>query len=338
MDRTIRIGTRESQLAVWQAVTVQKALQKNGIQSQLVFIKSEGDTNQVTPLYAMGVQGVFTKALDAALLGNEIDIAVHSMKDVPVQLAQGIAQAAVLERGHTADMFVWNDSRFTETENQLVLSPATPAREIISAGMGGEIWTSQQCRQCHGFILATSSIRRKAQWLHHFPGSVIEDIRGNINTRMQKTQAHNYWHGAMFAAAGLERIGLQAGYKTTLKWMLPAPAQGAIVVVCRTGDEPIKQSMQRLNHTDTALCVKAERDFLKTLMGGCSTPISALATRIDDKLIFEGNITETNGKGSISISLNSNIADAAETGTKAATLLLENGAKSFMDSSVLKAT
>ncbi len=334
MTTPVRIGTRDSKLAVWQAVTVQQALQENGIVSELVFIKSDGDTNLVTPLYAMGVQGVFTKALDAALLGNEIDIAVHSMKDVPVQLAQGVAEAAVLKRGNTADIFVWNDLAYSESINQLVHNPPVINTALIAEGAHFKVEKSQQAECNQQFTLATSSIRRKAQWLHYFPESTIEDIRGNINTRLQKVQDNKHWNGAIFAAAGLQRLGLNPNHVTTLDWMLPAPAQGAIMVVCRTADAALQQSLTALNDAATAICTKAERDFLKTLLGGCSTPISASATIENDTIHFKGNITKTDGTASITISFTADITSADTIGDNAANLLLEHGGREFVDSLV----
>lgn len=263
--KTLRIGTRDSQLAVWQATLVQGLLKDNGIASELVYIKSEGDIDIVTPLYELGVQGVFTKTLDAALLNNRIDIAVHSMKDVPTALAGGIQQAAVLKRASYKDIFV-----FKEDDNFLK-NPYSTA------------------------TIATSSIRRKAQWLHHYPNHTFDNLRGNVNTRLRKVQEHN-WQGAIFAAAGLERINLRPQNSVDLDWMLPAPAQGAIMVVCRTGDDVAFEACQPFNDAATALCTKAERDFLKTLMGGCSTPISALAVIEGEALYFKGSIVSTDGK------------------------------------------
>ena len=334
MNTTVRIGTRDSKLAVWQAVTVQQALQENGVGSKLIFIKSDGDTNLITPLYAMGVQGIFTKALDAALLNNEIDIAVHSMKDVPVQLAQGVAQAAVLQRGNTADIFVWNDDAYNETIYQLVQNSVAVNSELIAEGKGYKITISKQAAATQQFTLATSSIRRKAQWLHHFPESTIEDIRGNINTRLQKVQDDTHWNGAIFAAAGLQRLSINPNHVTTLDWMLPAPAQGAIMVVCRSSDTGLQQNLKALNDADTAICTKAERDFLKTLLGGCSTPISALATLENDTIHFKGNITKTDGSASITISFKADITIADTVGNHAAELLLKYGGYEFVDSFV----
>ena len=264
MSKIIRIGTRDSQLAVWQATQVQNLLKETGVGSELVYIKSEGDIDTVTPLYALGVQGVFTKTLDAALLSNRIDIAVHSMKDVPTQLAKGIQQAAVLKRSSYKDIFVYKkDDEFLDD----LTSRAT---------------------------IATSSIRRKAQWLNRYPNHIFENLRGNVNTRLRKVHEHN-WNGAIFAAAGLERINVRPEQSIDLDWMLPAPAQGAIMIVCREEDEFAYESCKPFDDNCTALCTKIERDFLSTLMGGCSTPISALAEVDNERILFQGNICSPDG-------------------------------------------
>ena len=302
--KRIRIGTRESELAVWQATQVEKLLSTQGFYTELVFIKSEGDIDLKTPLYEMGVQGVFTKSLDAALLNNKIDIAVHSMKDVPTQLARGIVQAAVLKRGSYKDLLVYN-GQWATVESILNSGP-----DMTSAS----------------FTIATSSIRRKAQWLHRYPGHAIEVLRGNVNTRLRKLKESN-WNGAVFAAAGLERIGLRPQNSIELDWMLPAPAQGAIMVVCRKTDDLCIEACNRFNDTDTALCTRIERDFLRTLLGGCSTPISALAEIKDAVVFFKGNILSLDGKEKVSIDLSYPVNQCGEdTGTKAAKELLNKGA------------
>lgn len=292
MGAPLRIGTRESQLAVWQATLVQNLLKESGVASELVYIKSEGDIDTVTPLYQLGVQGVFTKTLDAALLNKRIDLAVHSMKDVPTLLAQGIQQAAVLERASFKDIFVYkHDINFFKDPYSIA-------------------------------TIATSSIRRKAQWLHHFPQHAFENLRGNVNTRLRKVEESN-WAGAIFAAAGLERIGLRPQNAVDLDWMLPAPAQGAIMVVCRTDDATTFGACQSFNDADTALCAKIERDFLKTLLGGCSTPISALAVVKNNNVVFKGNICSVDGAALEKIE-SERPADEAETlGLRAANDLLQ---------------
>jgi hydroxymethylbilane synthase len=289
----IKIGTRESQLAIWQAEKVRELLQQNGYQSELVFIKSEGDVDLVTPLYAMGVQGVFTRSLDIALLNHQIDIAVHSMKDVPVQLPQEIVQAAVLRRASYKDILVMRSKN---------ISKEIPENAVI----------------------ATSSIRRKAQWLHRFPDHQIENLRGNVNTRLRKVAESN-WHGAIFAAAGLERIGLRPSNSIDLDWMLPAPAQGAIVIVARKNDETILNACKFLNDDTTSIAVKIERDFLSALMGGCSTPISALAIVENKEIIFTGNIVLPDGTKKAEIKKIFSLADVDTAGKVAATAILKNG-------------
>ena len=228
MERVIRIGTRESQLAVWQATLVQDLLKENGYAAELVFIKSEGDIDLVTPLYEMGVQGVFTRSLDLALLNDRIDIAVHSMKDVPTQLPKGIKQSAVLKRASYRDILVVNGE--------------------VSEVSGDESTSDNSQFTIHHspLTICTSSIRRKAQWLHRYPHHTIENLRGNVNTRLRKVSESN-WHGAIFAAAGLERINLRPENSIDLDWMLPAPAQGAIMVVCKEGDELSFNACQHFN-------------------------------------------------------------------------------------------
>ncbi|HXB42694.1 MAG TPA: hydroxymethylbilane synthase, partial [Puia sp.] len=270
MNKILKIGTRESQLALWQAALVKDLLREQGIDGELVLIKSEGDIDLKTPLYEMGVQGIFTKTLDAALINNKIDIAVHSMKDVPTQLAQGVVQAAVLKRGSHKDLLVFKtDGNFLLNEN-------------------------------YAAQIATSSTRRRAQWLHRYPLHQIHTLRGNVNTRLQKLQTEN-WDGAIFAAAGLERIHLRPQNSVELDWMLPAPAQGAIMIVCREYDNETWEKCLLLNDEPTALCTKIEKDFLRILLGGCSTPISALAEIEEDELFFRGNIYSLDGKKKLEI-------------------------------------
>lgn len=311
MPDVIRIGTRESQLAMWQATLVHDLLAQHGYQSELVPIKSEGDINLTTPLYEMGVQGIFTRSLDIALLENRIDLAVHSMKDVPVVLPKGIVQAAVLKRGSYKDLLVLRDAAGTDVES-IHQSAVTEAQSLFP------------------YIIATSSIRRKAQWLHRYPQSNMENLRGNVNTRLRKLDESN-WHGAIFAAAGLERINLRPASAIELSWMLPAPAQGAILVVGRMEDRKPLEACSHFHDEETGICVKAERDFLKTLMGGCSTPISALATLEDDKIILRGNILSLDGKQQIDVVKTSSIERAYSLGVDAALEILDNGGDKLME-------
>ena len=327
MGKVIRIGTRESQLAVWQATKVQQLLLQTNFPSEIVFIKSEGDIDLQTPLYEMGVQGIFTKSLDIALLHNKIDIAVHSMKDVPTQLPNGIVQAAVLKRGNYKDLFVVNgewsivnsenkesnihSEAFLKSLKDFNISPLTIDHSPIN--------------------IATSSIRRKAQWLHRYPGSSIENIRGNVNTRLQKVAASK-WQGAIFAAAGLERINKRPADAIELDWMLPAPAQGAVMVAARQNDENILNAVSKLNDTVTAICTKAERDFLRQLLGGCSTPISALAQVNGQQLYFRGNIFSLDGRKKVTVEKTVDLKNAEGLGKMMAEELLNNGGKEIAES------
>ena len=304
MGKVIRIGTRESQLAVWQATKVQQLLAENNFHSELVYIKSEGDIDLHTPLYEMGVQGIFTRSLDIALLTGKIDIAVHSMKDVPTQLPKGIVQAAVLERASYKDLFVLNGERSMVNEDPSKLEALfTPNNSPLTIDDSPfTIHRSPLPIHPSPFTIATSSIRRKAQWLNRYPHHLIENLRGNVNTRLRKVAESN-WQGAIFAAAGLERIGLRPENSIELDWMLPAPAQGAIMVVCRDADVFCLDACEHFNDSHTALCTKIERDFLRILLGGCSTPISALAQVKDDTIIFKGNILSVDGKEKVEVEM-----------------------------------
>lgn len=297
MQQPIRIGTRDSKLALWQAHTVQALLEKQGAQTELVPVKSEGDLDLVTPLYAMGVQGVFTKGLDAFLLSNKIDIAVHSLKDVPTQLALGLAQAAVLPRASYKDLFV-------------------PHPQSTAFGSAK---------------IATGSIRRKAQWLNQYPGSTIENLRGNVQTRMRKLEESD-WDGAIFAAAGLDRMEMRPTSAIELDWMLPAPAQGAVMVACRTESTELLELCAKFNDQQTALCVQIERDFLRTLMGGCSTPISALAEIINGEMHFKGNILSIDGTEKMEMEKICTLDEAKDAGVLWGKELLNKGADKIVAS------
>ena len=262
---TIRIGTRDSELALWQAKTVQNQLKTLGYPTEIVSTKSHGDIELSKPLYEMGVTGIFTKALDIALLNGEIDIAVHSMKDVPTALPEGIVVGAVLKRGNPHDVLVYKgDLSFLEAEIATI---------------------------------ATSSLRRKAQWLHRYSHHKIENLRGNVNTRLQKL-ADNPWNGAIFAAAGLERINKLPEKHLVLDWMLPAPAQGAIVVVVREDNVALQKKLLPLHDDYTYIATQLERDFLRALEGGCTAPIGAFAEFKDEKLYFKGGLWSEDGKES----------------------------------------
>ena len=317
MKKALRIGTRDSQLAVWQATLVQQQLLQHGIATELVYIKTDGDLDLVTPLYEMGVQGVFTKTLDTALLNHRIDLAVHSMKDVPTQLPKGMQQAAVLKRGSYMDLLVYKgDQAFLKelgfVNGQWAMGNHSPFTTHHSP-----------------LTIATSSVRRKAQWLNRYPNHQLENLRGNVNTRMQKVTDSD-WNGAIFAAAGLERIGLRPENSIELDWMLPAPSQGAIMLVCREEDSATGEACFLLNDAGTALCTKIEKDFLRVLMGGCTTPISALALLKEDNIFFQGNILSLDGKQKIDIEKTVSVIKCKNLGTECANQLLQKGADKIM--------
>jgi hydroxymethylbilane synthase len=296
----IRIGTRESELALWQANLVRSMLEQHGYQTELVPVKSEGDVDLVTPLYEMGVQGIFTRSLDLALLNNKIDIAVHSMKDVPTQLPFDISVAAILKRAKSSDLLVFREKILAEEEL-----------------MG-----------LHALI-ATSSIRRKAQWLNRYPHHRLENLRGNVNTRLSKL-SESEWTAAIFATAGLERINKRPENSIELGWMLPAPAQGAIMVVGRTSDEKVLEACALLNDKPTAICTRVEKDFLRALMGGCSTPISARAIIRETRLVFEGSLLSTDGKLKAEVNATVNLNESEDLGLRMAEQIKLNGGAAIL--------
>ena len=243
MNDVIRIGTRNSTLALWQANHAKRKFEKLNIPTKIVPIKSEGDLNQITPLYDFGVTGIFTKNLDKALLNNEIDIAVHSLKDVPINPAKGINMSCVFERANPLDVLVIKNKNIDFSKN---------------------------------LTIATSSIRRKCQWLNKYSNHKIEVLRGNVDTRIMKLKKSD-WDGAIFAQAGLERLELNIKELLLLEWMIPSAAQGTIALATREKDDTLKELLEKISCNDTMHCVTQERMFLKLMGGGCSMPISAHA-------------------------------------------------------------
>jgi len=296
MSKTIRIGTRDSELALWQAHTVEKKLNDLGYKTEILAVKSQGDIILDKPLYELGITGIFTKTLDIAMINGDVDIAVHSMKDVPTALPIGIVQAAVLERANTLDILVHKGNLdFLDGEG----------------------------------TIATGSLRRQAQWLNKYPNHKVVDLRGNVNTRMQKLQESD-WNGAVFAAAGLERINLKPSDYIDLDWMIPAPAQGAMVVVAMANDEFCRQALNELNDIDTEVCTHIERQFLKTLEGGCTAPIGALAVFVDDDILFKGVLFSIDGKQKIEIEKIVPMQEWKKLGFYCAKEILENGGAELM--------
>ena len=299
MSKTIRIGTRDSELALWQAKTVEKQLNELGYKTEIIAVKSDGDIVLDKPLYELGITGIFTKTIDLAMIQGKIDIAVHSMKDVPTLLPNGIVQGAVLERASAFDILVYKENLdFLLQENSTI---------------------------------ASSSLRRKASWLHQYPTHTIEDIRGNVNTRLQKVADSN-WGGAIFAEAGLDRINLKPDNFITLDWMIPAPAQGAMMVVCNADDFFSLDAVSQLNHIETEICTYIERQFLRTLEGGCTAPIGAIATynEKDDVIDFTGVLLSIDGKQKLEITKTVAVSEWKKLGFHAAQEILNDGGIQLM--------
>lgn len=294
----IRVGTRDSALALWQAEKVAAALNELGHKTQLVEVKSAGDLDLKTPLNQFGGTGIFTKILDDALLNGEIDIAVHSLKDYPTQAPTGIQMAAVMERGAVEDVLVHKGSiDFLEEEIGKV---------------------------------ATGSIRRIAQWKSRYPKHENPGLRGNVNTRLRKLSEGD-WHGAIFAKAGLERLGLLPEEHMVLHWMIPAPAQGIIGITCLSSDQEHFQILQAINHNLTALRAKVERDFLRTVEGGCSAPVGAYAEVKDSKLSLKAGVFSLDGSEKVILENTVPLEAADMLGIDLAQSALQQGAAAIMD-------
>lgn len=297
MRKILRIGTRHSKLALWQATVAQEKLRKLGHESTLVPITATGDRVLNKPLYEFGITGIFTKTLDIALLKGEIDLAVHSMKDVPTQLPHGIVAAAVLERGAPRDVLVHKGLRFLSAD--------------------------------HSATIATGSLRRKAQWLHRYPHHTVVNIRGNINTRLQKLREPS-WDGAIFAQAGLERINALPKEMLGLDWMIPAPAQGAMLVVTKAADNLSREVLAQLNDKNSEIATTIERQFLRTLEGGCTAPIGALAQIKNQLIIFEGCLFSLDGQQKISVKKTVPLSERGDLGQACALEILQKGGKRLM--------
>ncbi len=297
MNKPIRIGTRSSELALWQANTVAQQFQFLGYETEIVKIDGIGDAILDKPLYELGITGVFTKNLDIALINKQIDVAVHSLKDVPTLLPKGVVQAAVLKRGNHNDILVLKDN-----ENFFEANTAT---------------------------IATGSLRRKAQWLYRYPNHQIVGLRGNVNTRLQKLK-DSTWNGAIFAMAGLKRIDVLPKNHINLDWMIPAPAQGAVMVAALDSNDKVIEICKEINHSQTEICVGIERQFLRVLEGGCSAPIGALAYVKDEEVNFKGVLLSPDGKNRIEYTKKVKIDGAKDLGEIAANYILERGGKKIM--------
>lgn len=293
----IRIGTRNSPLAMWQAKEVEQKLQNLGYETVLVPVLSSGDKNLNQPLYSLGITGVFTKDLDIALLNNEIDIAVHSLKDVPTILPQNIEVSAVLERDFPQDVLVRKSSSKNKDLAELKI--------------------------------ATSSLRRRAFWSEKFPNTQFSDIRGNVQTRLKKLEEGDF-DATLFSLAGIKRMEMELEYEM-LDFMISAPSQGVVAISSRVDDVETKAILQKINHKTTQICVEIERSFLRTLEGGCTAPIGAIAVFVENKIKFSGRLNSLDGSKTISVVEEFEYDESENYGKKFAEFVLENGGKEMME-------
>lgn len=291
----LRIGTRSSELAMYQATLVAELLKKIGVTTTIKKIASTGDINTNAPLHQLGITGVFTKTMDDAMLMSEIDIAVHSLKDVPTELPEGIIKTATLKRHKSADILVHKNTASKKTRT-----------------------------------IATGSLRRKAQWLHRYPKDTVVNLRGNVNTRLEKL-ANSHWDAAIFAQTGLERIGLLKDRKyEVLDWMIPAPAQGAIVITTMQNNTSAIKVCEKLNDRETEICTTVERDFMKTLEGGCTAPIGAKVEIIRNNLFFKGVLTNLNGEEQITVEGEKKIEQHENLGKEFGKTLIKKGGDTLL--------
>lgn len=293
----LKIGTRNSPLALWQAQEVESKLKTLGFETEIVPIISSGDKNLNQPLYALGITGVFTKDLDIALLNKEIDIAVHSLKDVPTQLPHNIQISAVLERDFPEDVLVRNDD--SEPLDIEVLK------------------------------IATSSLRRRAFWLKEFPETEFADIRGNVQTRLKKLD-NGIANATIFSLAGIKRINLDITYEQ-IPFLLQAPSQGVVAIASLSDNDKLNERLKTISHKETEICVTIEREFLKTLEGGCTAPIGAKAEMLDGQIRFIGRLCSLDGKNCIETDEIFDWNDSENFGEKIALEVLKNGGKELMD-------
>lgn len=265
--KSIKIGTRNSPLALWQAREVARHLQNLNFTTDIVPIISSGDKNLTQPLYSLGITGIFTKDLDIALLNKEVDIAVHSLKDIPTELPEGLDIIAVLKRDYPEDVLVRKKDSMTLEMKDLKV--------------------------------ATSSLRRRAFWLNSFPETKFSDIRGNVQTRLNKLEENGY-DATMFSLAAIARMGLDVDYEH-LPMLISAPGQGVVAISARSEDVELRNIFKDINDKETQICIEIERNFLNTLEGGCTAPIGAFAEIKDNKVRFIGRLCSLDGKNCLDI-------------------------------------
>ena len=294
---TLKIATRKSPLALWQAEHVKKRLQEthSDLTVELVSMTTEGDRFLDAPLVVVGGKGLFIKELETALLEGRADIAVHSMKDVTIDLPEELALPVILEREDTRDVFISNSFKKIE--------------ELPSNA-----------------ILGTSSLRRQSQVKALYPDIELKDLRGNVGTRLGKLDNGEY-DGILLAAAGILRLGLPERITQFLphELLLPAIGQGAIGIECRAGDNVVEELIAPLNHAATTVCVETERAFSRRLFGGCQLPIAGQATIEANEITLNGLIAKVDGSDVIQSELKGSINDGDEIGITLAETLLQRG-------------
>jgi len=306
MQNNVRIGTRGSELALWQTNHVKSLLERlfPHLSIDIEIIKTTGDKILDAPLAKIGDKGLFTKELELALLDNRIDLAVHSLKDIPTQIPKGLAIAAILEREDVHDVFIAHPSAMI-----------TAFAELPS-----------------GATIATGSLRRKCQLLNVRPDLRIVELRGNINTRMKKLD-ESTWDGMILAKAGVTRLGWTNRITDILplETMLPAVGQGALAIETRIGDLRANEILHSLHHQPTADAVSAERALLRELEGGCQVPIGARGTIHETKLHLEAVIGNLDGTKLLRGSRSGSIADADTIGVELAQELLDRGGREILE-------
>ncbi len=304
MNRTIKIGTRGSKLALYQANKVKNELEEKfqNIKFEIVIIKTKGDKILDVALSKIGDKGLFTKELETELFNKNIDIAVHSLKDLPTQLPKGAKIGAVLERAEVNDAFVSREGKKISelTENDTV---------------------------------ATSSLRRKAQLLNLCPNVKVIDIRGNVDTRLRKLD-DGYCDALLMAGAGLMRLGFDNRISELIdsSKMIPAVSQGAIAIESRENDNEIDEVILAINHSETYIATKAERCFLRTLEGGCQIPVGCITKIEDDKFNITGFIANIDGTEIIKESATGLLKNADKIATELAEVLLSRGGREILES------
>jgi hydroxymethylbilane synthase len=305
VSTAIRIGSRDSQLALVQSHWVRGELQKiyPDYEFPLTELKTQGDKILDVALAKIGDKGLFTKELEVSMLEGTTDFAVHSLKDLPTELPEGLTLAVVTERENPADALVLHSKHKGQTLGTLT----------------------------EGTVLGTSSLRRLAQLRHHYPHLVFKDIRGNLNTRLRKLDAGEF-DGIVLAVAGLHRLGWADRIDQIIpsEISLHAVGQGALGIECRAADQKVIELLQVLNHLPTEVCCRAERAMLRTLEGGCQVPIGVSTSLEGETLTLEGMVASLDGKTLIRDTKQGLASDPEALGRALAESLKDQGASEIL--------